>query len=110
MSQPRLKCLRPRLDQRTPNPLWRSDSARGSRHQRGYGWTWEQLRERVLERDCGLCQPCLKRSIVTLATQVDHITPKAEGGTDDQANLQAICEPCHETKTRAEMQRARGGG
>jgi 5-methylcytosine-specific restriction endonuclease McrA len=39
---------------------------------------------------------------------VDHITPKAEGGTDDHDNLQSICTECHDAKTQAEAQRARG--
>lgn len=39
---------------------------------------------------------------VTPARTVDHITPKAKGGTDDDANLQAICDECHKAKTAAE--------
>jgi 5-methylcytosine-specific restriction protein A len=33
---------------------------------------------------------------------VDHIKPKANGGTDDETNLQSICEACHKEKTRKE--------
>jgi 5-methylcytosine-specific restriction protein A len=36
---------------------------------------------------------------VTAANQVDHIVPKAKGGTDHEGNLEALCRPCHETKT-----------
>jgi len=36
---------------------------------------------------------------VTLATEVDHILSKANGGTDDENNLQAICKVCHRIKT-----------
>ena len=36
---------------------------------------------------------------VTPATQVDHIKPKADGGTDEHANLQSICTDCHKIKT-----------
>jgi 5-methylcytosine-specific restriction protein A len=36
---------------------------------------------------------------VTPAHAVDHITPKAKGGTDDLHNLQAICRACHLDKT-----------
>jgi 5-methylcytosine-specific restriction protein A len=39
---------------------------------------------------------------VTIATEVDHIVPKSQGGTDDDDNLQAICSPCHKTKTGSE--------
>jgi 5-methylcytosine-specific restriction endonuclease McrA len=45
---------------------------------------------------------------VTAATEVDHIRPKEEGGTDDDENLQAICGPCHTAKTGREAARGRG--
>lgn len=73
--------------------------SRTSRQSRGYGAAWDRLRKRILTRDKHLCQPCLDRGRVTAASQVDHILPKAKGGTDDPENLQAICGPCHQTKT-----------
>jgi 5-methylcytosine-specific restriction protein A len=59
------------------------------------------LRKVVLDRDSGLCQPCWDGTPrrVTLASQVDHIVAKANGGTDDLSNLRAICGPCHALKT-----------
>ena len=69
----------------------------GSAHSRGYGAAWRKLREQVMRRDAGLCQPCKPQ--LTLATEVDHILPKAKGGTDDISNLQAICSECHRFKT-----------
>lgn len=79
-----------------------NDRRRGSRHERGYGNAWQKLRERILRRDHGLCQACRRAGRFTLAREVDHIRPKAEGGTDDEVNLEAICVPCHRTKTAAE--------
>jgi 5-methylcytosine-specific restriction protein A len=76
--------------------------AKTSRHSRGYGSQWDKLRIAVLRRDMGLCQPCLANNRTALATEVDHITPKAKGGTDDIGNLQAICRPCHTDKSTAE--------
>lgn len=75
-----------------------------SRHERGYGLEWERLRLRILERDCYLCQcrHCKAEGRTTLATQVDHIKPKADGGTDDPLNLQAIAADCHKRKTMEE--------
>jgi 5-methylcytosine-specific restriction enzyme A len=70
-----------------------------SRQARGYGAAWDRLRLRILKRDHYLCQPCLRVNRVTHATEVDHIKPKAKGGTNDAPNLQAICAPCHEAKT-----------
>ena len=71
-------------------------------HERGYGWGWSKLRKRILQRDQGLCQPCLHKSKVAVATEVDHITPKSMGGSDDPSNLQAICSRCHKLKTHSE--------
>jgi 5-methylcytosine-specific restriction protein A len=39
---------------------------------------------------------------VTLADEVDHIVPMANGGTDDDQNLEAICTGCHKVKTQKE--------
>jgi 5-methylcytosine-specific restriction enzyme A len=72
---------------------------RKSRHERGYGTAWEKVRDEALKRDKRLCQPCLKNGRVTSANAVDHIEPKAKGGTDDLANLQSICRSCHLDKT-----------
>lgn len=72
-----------------------------SRQERGYGASWDRVRKQVMKRDCGLCQPCKQQGRLTRAVAVDHITDKAQGGTDDPANLQAICEPCHTAKTMA---------
>ncbi|MFQ2171887.1 HNH endonuclease [Aeromonas rivipollensis] len=81
--------------------------AKVSADDRGYDWAWRKRRKRILERDKYLCQVCLALGIVTPATQVDHIVNKAAGGTDDDDNLQSICDPCHATKTRAEALAAR---
>jgi len=80
---------------------------RGSSTERGYGGRWRRQRKRIMRRDKGLCQPCLSGGRVTPATDVDHVIPKFEGGTDKDSNLQAICNPCHKLKTQAESQRAK---
>lgn len=81
---------------------------RGSRHERGYGRAWDRLRAQALKRDGYLCQPCLAMGRPTAATQVDHMRPKAKGGTDDLENLQSICGPCHADKTKIEAAEAQG--
>ncbi len=75
-----------------------------SRHERGYGSDWEKRRERILKRDNYLCQceECKDNGWLTEANEVDHITPKAQGGTDDDWNLRAINNECHKKKTREE--------
>lgn len=75
---------------------------RTSRHERGYGTAWDKARQATLKRDRHLCQVCEAAGRVTVATEVDHITPKAEGGTDDMSNLAAICSNCHKAKTARE--------
>jgi len=79
-----------------------ADRSRGTRHERGYGSAWDRKRKAILERDSGLCQPCLRAGRVTKAKHVDHIIHKAIGGTDKDGNLQSICVPCHRSKTAME--------
>lgn len=69
------------------------------------GRPWRRKRDAVMARDKYLCQPCVGYGRLTLADEVDHIVPQAEGGTDAESNLQAICRPCHDVKTRAEIAR-----
>lgn len=69
-----------------------------SSHSRGYGSAWQRLRLVILSRDMGLCQcdECKGGELrLTLATEVDHIKPKAEGGTDEESNLRAVNSECH---------------
>lgn len=103
----KLHCLSPRLAPAVVQG-WKPDSVRGTRQQRGYGSEWDSLRRSILARDKGLCQPCFTQGHITPATQVDHRVPKAQGGSDDQVNLQSICEQCHRTKTASESRK--GGG
>jgi 5-methylcytosine-specific restriction enzyme A len=70
---------------------------RGPGGARGYGWAWGRLKARVLERQ-PLCQWCDRRGVVELATTVDHILPRARGGTDALANLQSLCAACAKDK------------
>lgn len=61
-----------------------------------------------MARDMGLCQPCLRDGRPTPAVAVDHIKPKASGGTDETSNLECICGPCHDAKTAKESAIAQG--
>lgn len=98
----KLTRLAPRIPTEQPKGSGWSKEGRGSASERGYGWAWQKLRDRIMARDHGLCQPCLRRGAVSLAKAVDHVTPKDQGGDDSPANLQAICDPCHKAKTAAE--------
>ena len=35
-----------------------------------------------------------------MATERDHIIPLYKGGTDDAHNIQALCNGCHQVKSR----------
>jgi 5-methylcytosine-specific restriction enzyme A len=57
-----------------------------------------------------LCRICWAEGRTTLATIRDHIQPLAEGGTEDDSNIQPICADCDDVKSKAERLRARGIG
>lgn len=67
----------------------------------------QAMRERLFKAD-PLCAECRRNDRVTLATQRDHIKPLAEGGTDDDDNVQGLCMDCHDAKSKAESQRGFG--
>jgi len=55
------------------------------------------IREVIMEREGGRCKVCGGQ-----ATQIDHINEDIElalRDINDPENLQAICDPCHRTKT-----------
>lgn len=72
----------------------------------------ERMRGRRLQRARAalfaaspLCVACRVVGRVTVATIRDHVVPLAEGGVDDETNVQGLCQDCSDTKTRAESQR-----
>lgn len=81
-----------------------------SRHERGYGTAWTKTRERILRRDFGICQPCLRDGKTHLGNEVDHIVSRAEGlkrgwskaRIEKDDNLQTICSEAHKAKTAEE--------
>jgi 5-methylcytosine-specific restriction endonuclease McrA len=67
------------------------NQARGSATARGLGARYQRRRPYILARDgyvCGLCGGLG-------ADTVDHIVPRALGGTDDDANLRAAHGRCN---------------
>lgn len=56
-------------------------------------------RQRRLKRSNGLCQRCLPKGRVRLATVVDHIIPLAQGGSDKDENTRNLCDNCHQVVT-----------
>ncbi|MDP3512695.1 MAG: HNH endonuclease [Sulfuritalea sp.] len=67
-------------------------------------------RERIRQRDCGLCQQCRAQGRLTLGDVVDHKKPLWAGGDDSDANKWLLCHQCHDAKTATEAAiRASGG-
>ena len=90
---------------------WEKPVARSGRG----GRPWRRRRERVFKRDGYLCQIHLRQNkLVSVelhgpnAGVCDHIVPLEEGGTDDESNLQTICQECDKIKTQEESLRGRG--
>lgn len=78
--------------------------------QTGRAWPTEQrVRGRKLQRQRAtlfrrepLCAECERHDRVAVATQRDHIVPLIDGGTDDDENIQGLCDDCHAAKTARE--------
>jgi 5-methylcytosine-specific restriction enzyme A len=70
-------------------------------HRAQYGKRWQQMRQWLLARE-PLCRQCQAEGKTTAATEVDHITPLAQGGAHAAANLQPLCRDCHQRKSARE--------
>ena len=70
------------------------DRRRGSAAARGYdtAWRWLRAEHLAMEPDCAC-------GCGQSATDVDHIVPRAAGGSDDHANLQSLAHGHHSRKT-----------
>ncbi|WP_429216421.1 HNH endonuclease [Kitasatospora sp. MAP12-9] len=90
------------LHEREFNSLW--NRQRGSATARGYGYRWVQLRNSILAdyiaAHGGYCNGYQVdiHYVDTTQLTVDHIVPKARGGTDDRSNLQVLCRACNSRK------------
>ncbi len=93
MKLPRLQSKLQAMTPKQPRPVKQNwGKGRGGR-------PWRRLKAEIHKRDEWTCQ-CCKR--VTMELELDHIVNVAQGGTDDEANLQSLCVPCHKKKTQAE--------
>ena len=54
-------------------------------------------RQRLLDLANGRCGLC--GVVVDSLFDVDHIVPRADGGSDEDSNLQVLCLHCHRVKT-----------
>lgn len=80
-----------------------------ARHKHEHTRRWQKLRLMYLRAN-PLCVDCKKKDKIVPATEVHHILPVSDGGTDSEENLQGLCKSCHSTKTRQDStQRGREG-
>ena len=58
---------------------------------------WRTVREKVVERDARRCRRCGKdlAAVPAWLTEVHHIVPRCEGGSDHPSNLVTLCVMCH---------------
>jgi 5-methylcytosine-specific restriction endonuclease McrA len=91
-----------RVERWQPRTMKRTTVTKERAHYRSADWQAKRLR--ILTRDAFTCAAC-GRAVSGRAAHVDHITPLEEGGTDDDANLQVLCDADHGAKTRAEQKR-----
>jgi 5-methylcytosine-specific restriction protein A len=96
----KIPMLKPRLAPATRKP-W-APAANAPSRLRGYS---NQKRRRRILAAHPLCVMCETVERVTAATVLDHIVPLSRGGPDSDANLQPLCDACHQAKTRAEQRR-----
>ena len=101
---PSLKSRLMPVDSRKTSSL--ADASNGESWGAGRGGRpWRRKRESILIRDNYTCRVC---ELTTKDLEVDHIVNVAQGGNDEDGNLQAICIPCHKAKTARESSAYRG--
>lgn len=92
-----MKMLRPPV-RRSPGARTKAqaEAARPSAGARGYGADWRKLRAAQPRTPCvepGCGAPWRHDH------HLDHVVPRARGGTDDPSNLAWRCASCHSKKT-----------
>lgn len=109
MATRKLQTLKPRLQTLNTSRIQVLQPTRSGVVERMRGSAGVKDREKIKQRDCGLCQECKRQGRVTLGRVVDHIVALWKGGTDEDSNKELLCDPCHDAKTAREAkERGRG--
>lgn len=110
MNKPKLQMLRPNV---ATLPSQGVQVAKPPGTQRVRGRALQEIRERILRRDGGICrcEDCQRTGALKEAQEVEHRVPLWAGGQEDDANRYAIASDCHKAKTAREAaERVRGRG
>jgi len=70
------------------------NTQRDKSERKHYGRQWEKIRMLFLAKN-PLCVHCQQAGRLSPATEVHHIIPVSQGGTDAEENLMALCKSCH---------------
>lgn len=62
-----------------------------------------RVKLRVFDRCSGRCAHCTNRIGGGLSPHYDHIVALANGGSNNEGNLQVLCRPCHLLKTKGDV-------
>ena len=85
------------------NWRWVSDKVAKDKQEIYNSREWQELRIAKLRSTNGLCEECLKDSIITAARCVHHVVPIETARTKDEMkrlafdehNLMSLCQSCH---------------
>ena len=76
------------------------DLLNAEKSERLTSFEWQKKRSKVL-LEFPMCVQCGSKD----SLEVDHIVPKALGGSDDDKNLQVLCNKCHKKKSSKDADR-----
>lgn len=79
---------------------------RNYKHTERYGYQWRKIRAFFLSEN-PLCEMCKREGRYTDATEIHHVVPLSEGGTNDFENLMPLCKSCHSRITMKEINKGR---
>lgn len=71
------------------------------------GYLSRSIRNRIVERDNWICQLCGRPIDDRFDLTIDHKIPRANGGSDEDDNLQAAHRFCNELKGTTEFDMAK---
>lgn len=76
------------------------EQERGTSSARGYGYSWRQIRDAFLQKHPWCSDPFgFHKGENVRARHVDHRVPLRLGGSNDESNLNGMCDHCHDHKT-----------